>query len=185
MTDFLETKPLMRVAEIRGSKALLPTSRGIYALFFDTPPGLTPIDGCYVRDNLSLLYIGTAGADLSKNGNLRKRLGGNHLGGNERNSTICQTLAALLPDIAGPAIAKDERGKIKFHTSKDGAIRVRNWMDEHVALCWLDYPDPAELEERLVRRYSPPLNIEFSEHPFTPKLKTVRAERRFLCAIDI
>jgi hypothetical protein len=161
---------------------MLPALRGIYGLFFATPPGPTTLtNGCFVRDGLVLLYIGTAGADLRKNGTLRIRLGDHHLGGNERRSTVCQTLAALLPEIAGPAIAKNERGNTKLHTSKDGAMRLRQWMDENIAACWIDFPRPAELEEKLVRQYAPPLNIDFCTHPFVSTLKALRDKRRESC----
>jgi hypothetical protein len=178
MPSFLETEPLFWLSEIRSDKSMLLDSRGIYGLFFSISPGITPTNGCYVRDNLSLLYIGTAGADLSKKGTLRTRLGNNHLGGNERQSTVCKTLAALLPDVVGPAVAKNERGRIKFHTSTDGAVQLRQWMDQNIAACWIDFPRPADLEERLVRQYAPPLNIYFSAHPFASKLKALREERR-------
>jgi hypothetical protein len=127
-----------------------------------------------------LLYIGTAGADVRKNGNLRKRLGNNHLGGNERRSTLCQTLAALLPAIAGPAIAKNEPSGIKFHTSTVGAAGLCQWMDQNIAVCWIAFPRPADLEKHLVLRYSPPLNIDFSFHPFRAELEALRMTRREL-----
>jgi hypothetical protein len=181
MLSFLETDALCRLADIRKAKSMLPALRGIYGLFFATPPGLTPTTGCFVRDGFVLLYIGTAGADLRKNGTLRTRLGDHHLGGNERRSTVCQTLAALLPEIAGPAIAKNERGNRKLHTSKDGAMRLRQWMDDNIAACWIDFPRPAELEEKLVRQYAPPLNIDFCTHSFVSTLKALRDKRRGSC----
>lgn len=181
MPSFFETEPLTRLSDVRKAKSILPSSRGVYALFFRTPPGPVPIGGCYTRDGHFLLYIGTAGADLNKNGTLRNRLGHHHLGGNERRSTVCQTLAALMPEVAGPALAKNERGRIKMHTSKEGSERLRQWMDENIAACWVAFPRPADLEEQLVQRYSPPLNIEFCKHPFIPQLSNLRAKRRELC----
>lgn len=181
MSSFLETQPLIRLSVVRNAKSMLPNSRGVYGLFFRIPPGPAPVDGCYARDGLSLLYIGTAGADLSKSGTLRNRLGDHHLGGNERRSTVCQTLAALMPEVAGPAVAKNERGRTKMHTAKDGAERLRQWMDENISACWIASPRPADIEEQLVQRYSPPLNIEFCKHPFVGELSALRAKRRALC----
>src|SRR5690606_40868651 len=112
---------------------------------------------------------------------IRTRLGNHHLGGNERRSTVCQTLAALLPEIAGPAIAKNERGKIKLYTSPAGAMRLRQWMDENIAACWIDFPRPAQLEEQLVRQYAPPLNIDFCPHSFVSTLRAQRHTRRDSC----
>ncbi len=185
MGSFLETAQLHQLADIRKSKSILPSERGIYGLFFRASPGRTPTDGCYTREGLLLLYIGTAGADLRKNGSLRKRLGNSHLGGNERRSTVCQTIAALLPDTAGPAVAKEERAKngrdvIKFHTSKNGAMRLRQWMDQYIFVCWGEFSRPADFEEQLVQKYSPPLNIDFSTHPFRHELQVLREMRRQL-----
>lgn len=177
-SDFLETAPLFRLADIRLKRSLLPASRGVYGLFFRAPPGPTPIHGCYNRDDLSLLYIGTAGADLRKKGTLKSRLGNQHLGGNERRSTVCQTLAALMPEIAGFAIAKNERGRLKFHTSAFGAQQLRDWMDNNISVCWIEVSQPADFEGELVRKYAPPLNIDFCAHPFVTRLKTLRDQRR-------
>ncbi len=179
MTLFLETAQRHRISHLRRNKSALPRERGIYGLFFDVPPGVAPADGCYERDGLYLLYVGTAGADLSKNGHLRSRLGNNHLGGNERRSTVCQTLAALLPDLAGQCVAKLERDKPKFHTSDEGAAKLRAWMDEHVSVCWTADPDPGKVEKQLIARYALPLNLEHnSAHPFAPELEKLRASRR-------
>ncbi len=179
MTDFLETARLYRISDIRRNKPLLPQERGVYGLFFDLPPGAAPIDGCFARDGMHLLYVGTAGADLAKNGHLRNRLGDHHLGGNERRSTVCQTLAALLPDLAGQCLAKVERGKLKFHTSSDGAANLRLWMDDHVSVCWTAHSNPGKIEKELIARYVLPLNLEYnSAHPFALGLGGLRESRR-------
>ena len=179
MTLFLETAQLYRISHLRRNKSVLPRERGVYGLFFDTPPGAAPADGCLERDGLCLLYVGTAGADLGKNGHLRNRLGDHHLGGNERRSTVCQTLAALLPDLAGQCVAKLERDKLKFHTSAEGAAKVRAWMDEHISVCWTADPDPGKVEKELIARYALPLNLEHNgAHPFALELARLRQSRR-------
>ena len=181
MSSFLETELLVRIGDLRQSKSQLPGIRGVYGLFFGRAPGPAPLQGCLVRDGLSLLYIGTAGADQGKNGTLRNRLGDHHLGGNERRSTVCQTLAALMPEVAGAAVARNERGRIKFHTSGEGAARMRQWMDQNIAACWIADPRPADLEIDLVQYYQPPLNIEFNRHRFVMELQALRSRRRATC----
>lgn len=179
MVKFLESAALHRIRDVRRDKSVLPRERGVYGLFFDVPPGIAPTDGCLIRDNLVLLYVGTAGADLTKSGNLRTRLGNHHLGGNERRSTVCQTLAALMPELAGPCVRKIERGNVKFHTSGEGASNVRTWMDEHVSVCWSVDPEPGRTERDLIARYFLPLNLEHnSHHPFAPELRRLRENRR-------
>lgn len=178
MLNFLEINPLHSLAEVRRNKAMLPVERGLYGFFFRAAPGIASIDGCFGRDGIPLLYLGTAGADLTRNGTLRGRLGKNHLGGNERRSTICLTLASLLPDIAGPSIAYPEGKQVKFKTSADGAKRLRAWMDANIVACWVSHPRPADIEAELVNRYNTSLNIHFSAHPFVGILKALRDERR-------
>lgn len=179
MLSFLNEAPLFRLAEVRENKALLPKERGVYGLFFDTLPGGAPASGCHVRDGLHLLYAGTAGADLSKTGNLRTRLGDHHLGGNERRSTVCQTLAALMPEVAGQCVQKLERGNVKYHTSAEGVRKVQAWMDEHISTCWAVSPDPGALEREIIAQYELPLNLEYnSRHHFARELGDLRAKRR-------
>lgn len=183
MVNFLNEARLYRVSEIRRDKALLPSERGIYGLFFDKIPGGVPAEGCFVRDGLHLLYIGTAGADLRKMGSLRARLGDHHLGGNERRSTICQTLAALMPEVAGRCLEKQERRGAKYYTSNDGVLKMQAWMDEHIWACWTVYPDPGTLERELIAQYALPLNLEYnSRHPFARQLGELREKRRSLAS---
>ncbi len=178
MDSFLETSPLHSLAQIRRDKGILPADRGLYGLFFKSVPGMTPSAGCYIRDDMHLLYIGTAGANPTKEGTLRRRLGSQHLGGNERRSTLCHTLACLLPELAGPALARSERGNIKFHTSADGVRRLQSWMDMNIAACWTIHARPAELEADLIGRYATPLNVDFSDHAFVGVLRSLRDQRR-------
>jgi hypothetical protein len=125
------------------------------------------------------LYVGTAGADLTKAGNLRNRLGDHHLGGNERRSTVCQTLAALMPEVAGPCIRRLERGNVKFHTSSEGASKIKAWMDDHVSVCWTVDPVPGKAEKELIARHPMPLNLEHNgHHPFARDLARLREARR-------
>lgn len=179
VNSFLESAPLFRITDVRRDKSLLPSERGIYGLFFASPPGTAPTDGCYRRSGLTLLYVGTGGADLTKSGTLRTRLGTHHLGGNERRSTVCQTLAALMPEVAGQCVQKLERGNLKFHTSSEGALRIRSWMDDHVSVCWTVHPNPGKAEKQLIAQYSLPLNLEHnSHHPFAGELRDLRERRR-------
>ena len=177
MASFLETAPLIGLADLRRNKRQLPEERGLYGFFFSTPPGIATTQGCYERDGRWLMYIGSAGATLHFDGNLRKRLGKNHLGGNERGSTICETLAALMPEMVGPAIIKFEKGKPKNHTSLLGKVKLKHWMDENIAVCWTTNPRPGDVEEGLVRQFAPSLNLDFSAHPFSARLSGLRKAR--------
>ena len=176
--DFPETATLHRVRNLRMNKSILPKQRGVYAWFFETAPDQVPTRGCLRREGMYLLYIGTAGADLRKKGNLYRRLGASHLSGNERRSTLMQTFAAVMSELSGPAIAKLEPKGLKYHTSKSGEMAMREWMDLNTAVCWIEHPAPAEVEAELIDRYRTPLNIEFAAHPFAPLLSEKRIRRR-------
>lgn len=178
--DFIALAPLCSMSDLRSDRRLLPREKGVYAMFFRACPGDAPIGGCYQRDGLALLYIGTAGGLNSSKATLYGRIGRNHLSGDERKSTLAQTLAALMPEVAGPALRKLEPKGVKFHTSKDGQARLRDWMDLNIALCWMPCPDPTGQEQELLSRYSPPLNLDDCENPFRSTLKTLRATRRSL-----
>ena len=84
-----------------------------------------------------------------------------------------------MPEVAGQCLAKQERGKVKFHTSTEGSLRIRQWMDEHVSVCWTPDPDPGRLETALIAHYSLPLNLEYNmHHPFALELGLLRSKRR-------
>ena len=168
---------LVFLSDLPAERGRLPKERGPDGLFFGCVPGITPTAGCLNREGLSLLYIGSAGSGLQQNGALRNRLGDQPLAGNERRSAARQTLAALLPEVVGPAVARQERNLITYHTSPQGAERLRHWMDRTMAVCWIAAPQPADFEAGLIERYTQPLNLNCSAHPFAAVLIGLRAIR--------
>ncbi len=169
---------MVRLDDLRRDKAQLPVQRGLYGFFFARAPGAAPVEGCLQREGRHLLYIGSAGADLRRDGTLRVRLGKNHLGGNERRSTICMTLAALMPELAGAALFESRPKGVKYHTAPEGVARLCRWMDTNMAASWMAHRDPATQEAALIERYRPPLNLDFRSHPFADRLNDLRAERK-------
>ena len=172
--------PLYRVRELRTDSSLIPKRRGVYAWFFAQPPGIVPIDGCYVREGLLLLYLGVAGAWDTSKATLRSRIRNNHLQGNERLSTLCETLAALMPEVAGPAIKRREGGDkvVKYHTCNEGRKRLQDWMDDHASICWVVDDQPVTLESDLISQVNTPLNLDSCASSFVGTLKGLRRERR-------
>jgi hypothetical protein len=84
---FVESAPLLTRAEILARSDLIPQSRGAYAWFFRSPPPGVPTDGCYVRDGLTLLYVGISPKNERSRQHLRKRVV-YHLKGNAEGSTL-------------------------------------------------------------------------------------------------
>lgn len=166
-SDFVEKAPLVRLANLRKQKTMLPLDRGLYAMFFDVAPGITPLDDTLTRDGLHLLYIGTAGGDLSKQGTLRKRIG-NHLSCRVGSSTFAKSLAALMPELL-------DDGPIAHAVGNSRNDNLRSWIDRHVSICWTPHLNPLALEAMLLARHVPPLNLDKSSHGFKAQLKLLRS----------
>jgi len=81
--------------EVLSKPSPVPAERGLYAWFFKEVPGITPMDGCIVKDNLTLLYVGISPKNDTSTQNLRKRIT-YHYQGNAEGSTLRQTLGVLL-----------------------------------------------------------------------------------------
>jgi hypothetical protein len=86
---FLTNPPILYSRSAVLSKhSPVPTERGLYAWFFKETPGITPTDGCVIKDNLTLLYVGISPKNETSKENLLKRItyhyrgnaeGSNHL----------------------------------------------------------------------------------------------------------
>ena len=96
---FVESAPLLTRAEILAHSDLIPQSRGVYAWLFRNPPPGVPTDGCYVRDELTLLYVGISPKNERSRQHLRKRVI-YHLKGNAEGATLRLTLGALLGPVS-------------------------------------------------------------------------------------
>lgn len=55
---FFEDAQLFSRSAIVSAPDIIPASRGVYAWFFRDIPAQIPVDGCFCRDGLTLLYIG-------------------------------------------------------------------------------------------------------------------------------
>jgi hypothetical protein len=49
------------------------------------------------------------------------------------------------------------------------------WMAEHARVCWVEHPQPWELEDALLRQIALPLNLQSNKHhPFHATLSALR-----------
>ncbi|MFR9797904.1 GIY-YIG nuclease family protein [Streptomyces sp. MS06] len=127
---------------------VLPGAAGLYAWWAppDTLPSLpgpaNPADGAR-----RLLYLGKATR-------LRSRITSNHLR-RSGSSTLRRTLAGLLMPTREYRTMWTDRVVLVPEDEE----RLTAWMHAHLALTWVEHPDPLPWEGELVARWEPPLNI--------------------------
>lgn len=155
---FLEHAPLLTRAEILARSDLIPQSRGAYAWFFRIPPASVPTDGCYVREGLTLLYVGISPKNERSRQHLRKRVV-YHLKGNAEGSTLRLTLGTLLAPVSDYPLRRVGSGRRMTFTHQ-GEQWLDAWLNENALICWTEHPEPWRLEHALLAAYSLPLNIQ-------------------------
>ncbi|HEX4430925.1 MAG TPA: hypothetical protein VHZ96_16780, partial [Frankiaceae bacterium] len=122
-----------------------------------------------------LIYAGQTGADSARAGiqrssTLRGRLLGNHFGGTVHGSTFRLTLAAALRD----QIVGDHNRA--FDRSAESLLS--DWMASHLSVVAVPFPDRKALlalEERVIRKLDPPLNLQ---HVGSTSLRALLKVRR-------
>jgi hypothetical protein len=121
---------------------------GLYTWWVDDNGAQQLSDGMGHPVRAGLLYVGKAGGHRTSaapsGSTLWSRISRNHLRGNTESSTLRKSLAALLG--AAEPISEDD---------------LTAWMHAHIRVAVLPVPSEqvAELEDALVARTSPPLNL--------------------------
>jgi hypothetical protein len=138
------------------------------------------------------IYVGQAGASSSHAGipsasTLLSRIGGNHLGGRVRNSTLRRTLASVLIEPQVLMLIGPKRLTV------ESEARLTSWMERHLslAICVVDSgAQLAALEAQVVEALRPPLNIDHvpsgALHQWLLELRTIVTIGKgpFWCAPD-
>src|SRR4051812_509910 len=94
---------LFTAAEVLAASSAVPAAGGVYAWYFDPPPGQVPVETCHRAHNHVLLYVGIAPKRPPANGSkpssqtIRDRLR-YHYRGNAEGSTLRLTLGTLLAE---------------------------------------------------------------------------------------
>ena len=147
----------------------VPSERGLYAWYFKEIPGVTPIDGCVVKDELTLLYVGISPKNSTSTQNLRKRIT-YHFRGNAEGSTLRQTLGVLLTKKSECPLRRVGSGKRMTFTHL-GESWLNEWMETNAFVCWMTHPEPWIIEKEILSQVSLPLNIQDNKHhPFSTQL---------------
>ncbi|MGV9889776.1 GIY-YIG nuclease family protein [Streptomyces sp. NPDC003395] len=142
-TEALFTAPqLLSVAVVA-----LPRTAGLYAWW--APPSVLrsfPGPANSADPGRRLLFLGKATR-------LRSRITSNHLR-RSGSSTLRRTLVGLLMPTEGYRTVWTDR--VVLVPEK----RLTEWMHEHLALTWVEHPEPLSVEGELLSRLWPPLNAD-------------------------
>jgi len=172
----------------------VPARPGVYAWYFREVPPSVPADGCHRHDSLPLLYVGISPSKPPSNGkppskqSLAKRVR-YHFAGNAEGSTLRLTLGCLLSDQLGIRLTRVGSGN-RYTFTNPGEIKVDTWLEQNALVCWLEHPQPWELEGVLLKTLSLPLNIDGNDlHPYIATLRSCRKAARVAadagqCMID-
>lgn len=170
---FFEDAKLFARDDIMTDSGIIPAARGVYAWFFRNISTSVPVDRCYIRDGLTLLYIGISPKNDRSRQNLRKRIT-YHYRGNAEGSTLRLTLGTLLAGDSDFPLRRVGSGRRMTFTHL-GEQWLDAWMDQNALVCWLEHPEPWLLEHDLMLEHSFPLNIHDNRHhPFCGMLSQIR-----------
>ncbi len=180
--DFLNTGRLYSRAEVLSKPCPVPSEPGVYAWFFRDVPAIIPVEGCLVRDNLTLLYVGISPKAPSKSGKaspqrLRDRVR-YHYRGNAEGSTLRLSLGCLLRSDLEIQLRRVGSGRRMTFTPY-GEDALSEWMSQNAFVSWVTHDEPWLLEGELIKSFSLPLNIQGNNHhPFQKTLSAVRSDAR-------
>ena len=163
------------VADVPSKDCPVPREGGLYAWFFKEIPGITPIDGCITKDELTLLYVGICPKNNNgKKRHLRVRIRSEHYNGNAKGSTLRQSLGILLAEQSGFPLRRVGSGK-RMTLTHLGEQWLDDWMEKNAFVCWVEHVSPWEVEKHIIKNVSLPLNIRDNKHhPFSEELQRLR-----------
>ncbi len=157
LAELTKREKIISYADISADTSLAPFRSGIYGWYFKEAPPCVPTDGCVVRDGKTLLYIGQTTS-------LNERMK-NHRALTGHGSTLRRSLNTLF-----------YKKKLLTKTDSDKKERLNDWMKENAFVCCVKHETPYNIEEDIITRSWLPLNIDYSSHPFSQKLKSMRKQ---------
>ncbi len=179
----LRPATLYTAEAVRSRPSPVPASAGVYAWYFKSVPPGVPTEGCNMVDGAFLLYVGISPKAPPANGGapsrqtIRTRIRC-HYRGNAARSTLRLTLGSLLADELSIGLRRVGSGS-RMTFGKDGEARLTDWMARHAHVVWTVTDRPWELEERLIRALTLPLNLDQNHHGlFHAELSAARARER-------
>lgn len=149
----------------------VPAEPGLYAWWAASHvlPALPGPD--HAQGGIRLLYVGKATR-------LRDRILRNHLASASSKSTLRRSLAGLLMEETGWLTRRIGRERPKVTLTASSERELTAWMQRHLTLTWCVSADPASLEDAVVSRLLPPLNLNFTPDS-SHRRAVARARDRF------
>lgn len=151
-------------AAVLATPCPVPNAAGIYAWFFKEVPPRIETAGCFLFDDLTLLYVGISPKEPPANGRLpsrsmlRQRLR-THYAGNAEGSTLRRTLGCLLGDCLGLELRRVGSGG-RYTFTNPGERVLDRWMQDNAFVAWREQPTPWVTELSILRSgLSLPLNV--------------------------
>jgi hypothetical protein len=145
---------------LAAAQVSVPKSPGLYAIY--GPPSTWNQLGLGDPDDERPLYVGKSESNLADR-DLRTHFGDGHTG----SSTVRRSFAALLRESLG--LRAIPRNPVKpdhfdrYALSPTDDAKLTRWMHEHLTIAvWARHGDPdplAEVEKRILKAWSPPLNL--------------------------
>lgn len=172
----LRRAPLASVDEAK-SAAGAPRAPGFYAWWI-APGAIAGVpDVPHPSKPLGLLYVGIAPRSAASSTDLRRRLCGQHIGGNLGSSTFRFGLASLLWEPKGWTPRGSGSGRPVLDAADNRALSA--WQRENLRVGWAIVPEPWRFEEEVIGRMSPPMNRERNaRRPFYATMGEARRRLR-------
>ena len=155
----------------------IPDNSGNYLVCLKKDSNLPDIAVNYEMVNYQgfrVIYTGIAGTSL-RNRDYKQHFTGNNAG----SSTLRKSLGSLF---RYPKIARDKdqsNGKTKFKDSDEK--QLSEWMKSNLVLFFQSNIDPDKLEDELIKKFNPPLNLSKNKNiinlEFRKKLSELRRKR--------
>lgn len=176
--DLLSPKCLFNRDDVLSRPSPIPKAPGVYAWYFrEIPPGV-PVAGCVTCADKTLLYVGISPSAPPTNckrpstQSLWHRIQ-YHYRGNAEGSTLRLTLGCLLTAHLG--IELRWVGSGNRMTFGPGEAALSEWMGRNAFVAFHVCERPWELEARLMRTASLPLNLDQNRnHSFRATLTELR-----------
>lgn len=149
-----------------------PYSPEVYGWYFrKIPPYIPYKETVYTRRRIKkwrLLYIG-------KGISLRKRIVRFHFNGDADVSTLRLSLGCLYAKQLNLClyIKPSENNDDSYYFGDKGEEKILGWMKKNARVSWIQTNTYGSLEDSVIERYVPPLNIKGCRNPFKP-LKNLR-----------
>ncbi|WP_292035595.1 MULTISPECIES: GIY-YIG nuclease family protein [unclassified Brevundimonas] len=154
----MQTYTIQPVSAMRAHPEMIPDVGGLYALILDHPEELDPsLDRAGLKleevflSGRHVLYIGATGHSL------RRRLK-HHLADDTCMSTFRMSLGAVLMEALGLEV-RARPGQRYFGFEPHSEALLSAWIAEHVSVAVRPHARARDVEQRLIARAQPPLNI--------------------------